>query len=159
MTTSNATAVDSAAKTGAEKTHEKLAEKRRALGRGLESLLPGPRAVVTPSPSSADFVREPPGSRVAQAGAELRAAGRAEVRAAAPSAVLEELHGAAGERLYGDVEYRVPLEQVDENPYQTRKEFDEGLLEELADSIREQGVLQPIMVRPGKDGPVHPDFG
>src|SRR5271170_4477985 len=40
MTVANAT--DKAA----EKVSEKLAEKRRALGRGLESLLPGPRAVV-----------------------------------------------------------------------------------------------------------------
>ncbi len=50
MTTANAAAADKAAgKTGTEKVHEKLAEKRRALGRGLESLLPGPR-VVTASP-------------------------------------------------------------------------------------------------------------
>src|SRR6202023_1143437 len=34
-----------AAKTGPAKLSEKLAEKRRALGRGLESLLPGPRVV------------------------------------------------------------------------------------------------------------------
>src|ERR1700688_649929 len=33
------------------KVSEKLAEKRRALGRGLESLLPGPRAVVAPAPA------------------------------------------------------------------------------------------------------------
>src|SRR5271170_8012133 len=50
MTTSN-TAVD-AAKTAAEKAHEKLADKRRALGRGLESLLPGPR-VVPATPAAA----------------------------------------------------------------------------------------------------------
>src|SRR4249920_822882 len=110
MTTSNATAVDSAAKTGAEKTHEKLAEKRRALGRGLESLLPGPRAVVTPSPSSADFVREPPGSRVAQAGAELRSAGRAGTFAPLLPEVLDELQASAGEHLHGDAGYRVPLD-------------------------------------------------
>ena len=45
MTTSNA-AADAAAKNSAEKVHEK----RRALGRGLESLLPGPRAVSKPAP-------------------------------------------------------------------------------------------------------------
>jgi ParB family chromosome partitioning protein len=51
MTTSNA-AVDKTAgdktgdKAGAGKISEKLAERRRALGRGLESLLPGPRPVV-----------------------------------------------------------------------------------------------------------------
>src|SRR5208337_5237308 len=54
MTTSNA-AVDKTAgdKTGdkarAGKISEKLAEKRRALGRGLESLLPGPRVVTAPA--------------------------------------------------------------------------------------------------------------
>ncbi len=43
MTTSNV-AVDKA-KTVPEKLSEKILEKRRALGRGLESLLPGPRVV------------------------------------------------------------------------------------------------------------------
>ena len=45
MTTANEAVDRTAGKTGAEKVHEKLAEKRRALGRGLESLLPGPRVV------------------------------------------------------------------------------------------------------------------
>ena len=39
-----------AEKTGPAKLSEKLAEKRRALGRGLESLLPGPRVVPVPAP-------------------------------------------------------------------------------------------------------------
>ena len=52
MTTSNAAAVDKTAeKNGPAKLSEKLAEKRRALGRGLESLLPGPRVVPVPTPS------------------------------------------------------------------------------------------------------------
>src|SRR5271163_217005 len=52
MTTSNAVVDKKDDKT--EKPHEKLAEKRRALGRGLESLLPGPRVVVAPTlPQSA----------------------------------------------------------------------------------------------------------
>src|ERR1700674_639835 len=38
-----------AEKTGPAKLSEKLAEKRRALGRGLESLLPGPRVVPAPA--------------------------------------------------------------------------------------------------------------
>jgi hypothetical protein len=49
MTTANAAVDKTAGKTGAEKVHEKLAEKRRALGRGLESLLPGPRVVTVPA--------------------------------------------------------------------------------------------------------------
>ena len=51
MTTSNV-AVDKTAKTAPAKLSEKILEKRRALGRGLESLLPGPR-VVTPPPAEA----------------------------------------------------------------------------------------------------------
>src|SRR5882762_3160943 len=38
-----------AEKSGPAKLSEKLAEKRRALGRGLESLLPGPRVVPPPA--------------------------------------------------------------------------------------------------------------
>ena len=45
MITSNAAVDNAVTKTGTEKVREKLAEKRRALGRGLESLLPGPRVV------------------------------------------------------------------------------------------------------------------
>src|SRR5260370_18256313 len=45
MTTSEAAVDEAAEKTGSAKLNEKLGEKRRALGRGLESLLPGPRVV------------------------------------------------------------------------------------------------------------------
>ena len=45
MTTSDAAVDKTAEKTRPEKVSEKLTEKRRALGRGLESLLPGPRVV------------------------------------------------------------------------------------------------------------------
>ena len=57
MTTSNAAVDKTAEKTGTEKVSEKLAEKRRALGRGLESLLPGPR-VVTASPTLPQSTRK-----------------------------------------------------------------------------------------------------
>ena len=46
MTTSNAAVDKTRDNAGTAKLNEKLAEKRRALGRGLESLLPGPRVVV-----------------------------------------------------------------------------------------------------------------
>jgi ParB family chromosome partitioning protein len=37
--------------------------------------------------------------------------------------------------------------QIDRNPHQPRREFDEGELDSLAESIREHGLLQPILVR------------
>jgi len=47
----------------------------------------------------------------------------------------------------------VPVDRIDPNPKQPRVLFEESALEELAASIREHGVLQPILVRPM--GPNH----
>lgn len=46
----------------------------------------------------------------------------------------------------------LPLEEVRPNPKQPRIHYDEEKLQELADSIREQGVLQPLLVRPVEEG-------
>ena len=106
-------------------------EKRKALGRGLESLLPGgPRAVGSPTTGSAPAVGGAPASHqgvVSDAHPQLR-----------PAA--------------GDAVVQVALEQIEENPYQTRYHFDNEALTELAESIRANGVVQPVVVRPGADG-------
>src|SRR5579862_7372819 len=105
-------------------------EKRKALGRGLESLLPsGPRAVVPGGGSPAT---------VAEAGGH-----------SPHSTVLPEVFAqAAG----GLAVSQIALDQIEHNPYQTRYNFDEEALQELAESIRANGVVQPIVVRPGADG-------
>lgn len=41
----------------------------------------------------------------------------------------------------------IPLNQLRANPYQPRKSFDEEAIRELAESIRQHGVIQPIIVR------------
>ncbi len=46
----------------------------------------------------------------------------------------------------------VPLSDIETNPFQPRKEFDDTSLEELAQSIREQGIITPITVRRMPDG-------
>lgn len=43
---------------------------------------------------------------------------------------------------------RVPIEALQPNPDQPRRRFDDEALAELAQSIREKGVLQPLIVRP-----------
>ncbi len=56
-------------------------------------------------------------------------------RAAAPSAIVE-----------------IPLARISPNPFQPRRHMDETSLEELAASIREHGVLQPVLVTETLDG-------
>ncbi len=78
---------------------------RKALGRGLESLLKTPAAAAP---------------------------------AAVPAADPDKLEGA---RL-------LTMAEIQANPQQPRTHFDPAALEELAQSIRAQGVLQPVLVRP-----------
>jgi ParB family chromosome partitioning protein len=46
----------------------------------------------------------------------------------------------------------IPLEKVKPNPGQPRMTFHQDTLNELASSVKEHGVLQPILVRPSGDG-------
>lgn len=43
--------------------------------------------------------------------------------------------------------FEIPIENISENPYQPRIEFEKEALNELAESIRLQGIIQPITVR------------
>jgi ParB family chromosome partitioning protein len=47
---------------------------------------------------------------------------------------------------------QLPIDSIQRNPRQPRENFDEGELENLAASIREHGVIQPLIVSPGKNG-------
>jgi ParB family chromosome partitioning protein len=47
---------------------------------------------------------------------------------------------------------RLDLDLIDDNPHQTRRTFREDNLRELGESIRVQGVLQPIVVRESGEG-------
>jgi ParB family chromosome partitioning protein len=46
----------------------------------------------------------------------------------------------------------IPVGRLSPNPFQPRRSFSEEGLEQLAESIRHHGVLQPIVVRPSGDG-------
>src|SRR5215471_20930036 len=46
----------------------------------------------------------------------------------------------------------IEIERILPNPHQPRKNFDDDALNELANSIRAHGVVQPIVVRPLEDG-------
>jgi ParB family chromosome partitioning protein len=103
-------------------------EKRKALGRGLESLLPGGSRVVAPA-----AVSSPGAAATAVAGG-------------APAPQVPSLSETR------DAVVQIALQQIEENPYQTRYHFGDQALEELASSIRANGVVQPVVVRPGADG-------
>jgi ParB family chromosome partitioning protein len=70
------------------------------------------------------------------------------------SALLDEARAAEtpeGRTATGALD--LPIETIRRNPEQPRREFDVVALDELAESIRERGVIQPILVRPLRDVP------
>ncbi|MDB5433665.1 MAG: chromosome partitioning protein ParB [Caulobacter sp.] len=74
------------------------------------------------------------------------------------SALLGEADDAAAADAAADAAVlgarEIPIELLRRNPDQPRRSFPEAELAELADSIREKGILQPVLVRPapGADG-------
>ena len=48
-------------------------------------------------------------------------------------------------------ELTLPIDKIEPNPDQPRNQFDEDTLQELADSIKQYGMLQPILVTPKDD--------
>jgi ParB family chromosome partitioning protein len=174
-----------------DKEKEKI-EKRRALGRGLASLLPGPRVVPQAPPAAvpaasghhaaplagSPSVSSEPSVAVQAQAAELRSAGQPvaavptyspaipTLSADMPQAVVwpEEpgydsqaaagtltINAMAESRIPGNLVVNLAIADIDKNPFQTRYVQDDDALEELAESIKANGVVQPVMVRPSED--------
>jgi ParB family chromosome partitioning protein len=125
--------------------------KRGGLGRGLAALIPtsAPPAE-QPAPASAapavTLVPSPP-AETPEAAAPTSAAA---APAAAPALPLAEVTGALG--VPGAQLREVSVDEVVPNPKQPRQVFDDEALEELSHSVREFGLLQPIVVRENPDG-------
>lgn len=96
--------------------------KRRALGRGLSALLP--------------TASQPSESR------------EQEVSEASPAIVPPPFPGAASKRVY----FEAQIEEIHPSPEQPRKRFLEPELEELAQSVKTHGVIQPLIVRSRPEG-------
>lgn len=111
--------------------------RRRAIARGIVDLMS--RSAGAPA-ASAPADAEPPARERSVAGPKDRAKG--EPRG-------DGKGGAKGEET-GPLE--VPLDAIVPNRRQPRESFEEEALEELAASIREHGILQPLLVRPLGDG-------
>ena len=66
---------------------------------------------------------------------------------------LSSLLPQESENAGGDGPYLVcPLDDIEPNHYQPRKEMDDDALRQLAASIGEKGILQPLVVRPKEEG-------
>jgi len=85
-------------------------------------------------------------------------AGASAPHAAAPSIPAEQIpdetitiSAQAESRMPGNLVINLAIADIDKNPFQTRYVGDDEALEELADSIKANGVVQPIMVRPGDE--------
>ncbi|MGY2080728.1 ParB/RepB/Spo0J family partition protein [Modestobacter sp. SYSU DS0657] len=125
--------------------------KRGGLGRGLAALIPtsAPAPTATPAARAAeaaeaeaagvgapDQASPPPPTSLTERAAARDAAAAVEPVAGVPGAQLRE----------------VPVGDVVPNPKQPRQVFDDEALEELAHSVREFGLLQPIVVREAGEG-------
>jgi ParB family chromosome partitioning protein len=121
---------------------------RRGLGRGLGSLIP-----THPQPGTTDE----PGPEAGAAGAVATVAAPDGARAEAPAAA-----GPAGDGVGGDATStdavagawfaELPVDRITPNPRQPREVFDEDAMAELVHSVKEIGLLQPVVVRPSGDG-------
>ncbi|MDT7724728.1 MAG: ParB family transcriptional regulator, chromosome partitioning protein [Actinomycetota bacterium] len=114
-----------------------MTERRGGLGRGLAALIPtGPPPGSSPSPAPHDRT----GNADGRADSSHRDGERATFGVNGSAA------SSSGE-VAGAVYREVPITSIKPNPKQPRQVFDEEALAELEHSIREFGLMQPIVVR------------
>ena len=129
-----------------------MTEKRRALGRGLGALIPS-GAPAADRPVDV-FFRDQDRPQAAPGGHDGHASGgpagssadghQTPVDTTDPASQLRPVPGAEFAE--------IPVDQIRPNPRQPRTAFDEDELAELVHSIREIGVLQPVVVRRVPEG-------
>lgn len=123
---------------------------RRGLGRGLGALIPTapsePSGESLPNsgeaPASVGVSRET-GAADGSGGAEDAGAPARDSRSAAASDQVLQAHTADGTAYFAEL----PIQQIVPNARQPRQVFEEEAMAELVHSVREIGLLQPIVVR------------
>lgn len=146
--------------------------KERRLGRGLEALLgraaARPEGPVREPPADIVAIRTraagtPPSDEDPESTPASAEASRIELRkradeAAGPqvppvppavgqAAAADRPWSAAAEAPPPGPPARLPLREIESNPFQPRQEFDDDEIQALCDSLRAHGLLQPIVVR------------
>lgn len=103
------------------------------LGRGLESLIPDKKPDEAPAVLNSEENIAPPMKE------EIKAV---TASSSSPARTYEDhFMPRRGESIFW-----IEIEKIEPNPFQPRREFEETALQDLASSIREHGVLQPILV-------------
>ena len=111
----------------------KSAAGKRRLGRGLSSLINNSMSAPAPAPEErAQYEATPK-----------------EAQTPAPATSQISPNGLATPQNAKSQE--IPVEQIAPNPYQPRREFDNEQLAELTASVREHGILQPLLAAPKGD--------
>lgn len=147
-----------------------MTERRGGLGRGLAALIPSappadtqdtqPAGAATPAatvqhaatPESDQDSESSSAAGIAAVDAELAAAGSDVSRETSNPDAGAGADANDGDTVAGAVYREVPIAAITPNPRQPRQVFDEEALAELEHSIREFGLLQPIVVRDLGDG-------
>ena len=125
----------------------------RQLGRGLEALFGEDRTNIAAAEAAVEAGATPAPADAPDSGP----APPSDTPAAAPAAVVAEAVDAAAEAAAAKgnaVGFRmVAIARLIPNPMQPRRHFDDEALKDLTRSIREQGILQPLIVRPTRSEP------
>ncbi|MDE0797694.1 MAG: ParB/RepB/Spo0J family partition protein [Alphaproteobacteria bacterium] len=121
----------------------------RQLGRGLEALFGEDRTNIAAAEEAVDA-----GARPASAAEPEAPSAPTETPVAAPAAAGSAPAAAPTESEGAAVGFRmVPIAKLIPNPLQPRRHFGDEALRDLTNSIREQGILQPLIVRPTRSEP------
>ncbi len=117
----------------------KPAARKRRLGRGLSSLIT--KSTPEPAPEALPETVPEPVEQAQSASPATKVSQGAPPAAPQIEAIDAETSQDAKQQL-------LPVEQIAPNPYQPRREFDSEQLAELTASVREHGILQPLLVAP-----------
>jgi len=124
-----------------------MVQKKSRLGRGLDSLISAGVPGASAGKTAANGVKEVQAAGKAKAAPAKPAAKPVPAKAAptpdpAPTAAAEPVATPTANGLT-----EIPVGKIEANPHQPRRDFEEGALKELAESIRSEGLLQPVVVR------------
>ncbi len=108
---------------------------KKRLGRGLDSLLSAEKPAPAPQQDDHDAAEKPAGKSAGGVASTIQKA--------------MSKNDPAAERSAGS---ELNIKQIHPSPFQPRRHFDDEALRELAQSIQQQGLLQPIVVRERPQG-------